>query len=84
MPPHGGRKSCAIFLEASIPIFSEKNAIGGFHALTSASLDVMKRYNDTNVAVQDRLRWHCSTTPTRGSWGKGFRGHPEELYSAHL
>src|SRR5881396_2615993 len=30
---HGGRKSYAIFVETSIPIFSEKNAVTGFHAL---------------------------------------------------
>ncbi|HSP44455.1 MAG TPA: TonB-dependent receptor, partial [Chthoniobacterales bacterium] len=31
-PARGGRKSYAVFVETSIPIFSEKNAIPGFHA----------------------------------------------------
>ncbi|MFN2622249.1 MAG: TonB-dependent receptor plug domain-containing protein [Chthoniobacterales bacterium] len=87
---HGGRKSYAIFVETSIPIFSEKNAIGGFHAL---DINIAGRYeaflnNDTNVAVPKiGLRWQPmdDTLTMRFTWGKGFREPAlEELYSAPI
>jgi len=86
----GGRKSYAIFVETSIPIFSEKNAISGFHAL---DINVAGRYeaflnNDTNVAVPKvGLRWQPfdDTLTLRFTWGKGFREPSlEELYSAPI
>jgi outer membrane receptor protein involved in Fe transport len=84
----GGRKSYAVFVESSIPIFSEKNAIPGFHAF---DINVAGRYeaflnNDTNVAVPKvGLRWQPldETLTLRFTWGKGFREPSlEELYSA--
>src|SRR5436190_3354277 len=87
---HGGRKSYAIFVETSIPIFSEKNAVTGFHAL---DINIAGRYeaflnNDTNVAVPKvGLRWQPmdDTLTVRFTWGKGFREPAlEELYSAPI
>lgn len=87
---HGGRKSYAIFVETSIPIFSEKNAIGGFHAL---DINLAGRYeaflnNDTNVAVPKiGVRWQPmdDTLTVRFTWGRGFREPSlEELYSAPI
>jgi iron complex outermembrane receptor protein len=87
---HGGRKSYAIFVETSIPIFSAKNEIGGFHAL---DINIAGRYeaflnNDTNVAVPKvGLRWQPmdDTLTVRFTWGKGFREPSlEELYSAPI
>jgi hypothetical protein len=87
-PARGGRKSYAIFVETSIPVFSEKNAIPGFHAF---DINVAGRYeaflnNDTNVAVPKvGLRWQPldETLTLRFTWGKGFREPSlEELYSA--
>jgi iron complex outermembrane receptor protein len=89
-PARGGRKSYAIFVESSIPIFSEKNAIGGFHAL---DINIAGRYeaflnNDTNVAVPKiGIRWQPfdDTLTLRFTWGKGFREPSlEELYSAPI
>jgi iron complex outermembrane receptor protein len=86
----GGRKSYAIFTEAIVPIFSEKNAIGGFHAL---DLNLAGRYeafrnNDTSVAVPKLgLRWQPfdDSLTLRATWGKGFREPSlEELYSAPI
>src|SRR5436190_16803959 len=87
---HGGRKSYAIFVETSIPIFSEKNAVTGFHAL---DINAAGRYeaflnNDTNVAVPKiGVRWQPvdDTLTVRFTWGKGFREPAlEELYSAPI
>lgn len=89
-PARGGRKSYAIFLEASIPVFSEKNEIGGFHAL---EINVAGRYeeflnNNTNVAVPKiGVRWQPldSSLTLRFTWGLGFREPSlEELYSAPI
>ena len=86
----GGRKSYAIFVEASLPIFGEKNAIAGFHAF---DINVAGRYeaflnNDTNVAVPKvGLRWQPidDSLTLRFTWGKGFREPSlEELYSAPI
>ena len=86
----GGRKSYAIFVESSIPIFSEKNAIGGFHAL---EVNIAGRYeaflnNDTNVAVPKvGVRWQPfdDSLTLRFTWGLGFREPSlEELYSAPI
>src|SRR2546423_3745038 len=87
---HGGRKSYAIFVEMSIPIFSEKNAVTGFHAL---DINAAGRYeaflnNDTNVAVPKiGVRWQPvdDTLTVRFTWGLGFREPSlEELYSAPI
>jgi iron complex outermembrane receptor protein len=87
-PARGGRKSYAIFVETSIPIFSEKNAVAGFHAL---DINAAGRYeaflnNDTNVAVPKvGIRWQPfdESFTLRFTWGKGFREPSlEELYSA--
>jgi iron complex outermembrane recepter protein len=89
-PARGGRKSYAIFVETSIPIFSEKNAIPGFHAL---DINAAGRYeeflnNDTNVAVPKvGIRWQPidDSLTVRFTWGKGFREPSlEELYSAPI
>ncbi|MEY2563496.1 MAG: iron complex outerrane recepter protein [Verrucomicrobiota bacterium] len=86
----GGRKSYAIFVESTIPIFSEKNAITGFHAL---DLSLAGRYeefrnNNTNVAVPKiGLRWQPldDSLTLRATWGKGFREPSlEELYSSPI
>jgi outer membrane receptor protein involved in Fe transport len=87
---HGGRKSYAIFVETSIPIFSQKNAIPGFHAL---DINAAGRYeaflnNDTDVAVPKiGVRWQPldDTFTVRFTWGLGFREPSlEELYSAPI
>ncbi|MGI8821673.1 MAG: TonB-dependent receptor plug domain-containing protein [Chthoniobacterales bacterium] len=86
----GGRKSYAFFAEASIPIFSEKNSIPGFHALelTAAGRYEAFRNNDTDVAVPKvGLRWQPldDSLTLRATWGKGFREPSlEELYSAPI
>jgi iron complex outermembrane receptor protein len=89
-PARGGRKSYAIFVETSIPIFSEKNAVAGFHAL---DINAAGRYeaflnNDTNVAVPKvGLRWQPldESLTLRFTWGRGFREPSlEELYSAPI
>src|SRR4051812_27426702 len=87
---HGGRKSYAVFVEATIPIFGEKNAISGFHAF---DINIAGRYeaflnNDTNVAVPKiGLRWQPfdDSLTLRFTWGRGFREPSlEELYSAPI
>ncbi|MEY2585363.1 MAG: iron complex outerrane recepter protein, partial [Verrucomicrobiota bacterium] len=87
---HGGRKSYAIFVETSIPIFSEKNAVTGFHAL---DVNAAGRYeaflnNNTSVAVPKiGVRWQPvdDTLTIRFTWGLGFREPSlEELYSAPI
>ena len=84
----GGRKSYAIFVETSIPVFSEKNAITGFHALdiNAAGRYEEFRNNDTNVAVPKvGIRWQPfdDSLTVRFTWGLGFREPSlEELYSA--
>ena len=86
----GGRKSYAFFAEAIIPIFSQKNAIPGFHALdlTAAGRYEAFRNNDTNVAVPKiGMRWQPldESLTFRLTWGKGFREPSlEELYSAPI
>jgi iron complex outermembrane recepter protein len=89
-PARGGRKSYAIFVEATLPIFGEKNAVAGFHAL---DINLAGRYeaflnNDTNVAVPKvGLRWQPfdEQLTLRFTWGKGFREPSlEELYSAPI
>jgi iron complex outermembrane receptor protein len=86
----GGRKSYAIFVETSIPIFSEKNAIGGFHALdlTAAGRYEEFRNNNTSVAVPKiGVRWQPldDSLTLRATWGKGFREPSlEELYSGTI
>jgi len=86
----GGRKSFAIFVETSIPVFSEKNAITGFHALDiyAAGRYEEFRNNDTNVAVPKvGLRWQPidDSLTVRFTWGLGFREPSlEELYSAPI
>ncbi|HEV2839936.1 MAG TPA: TonB-dependent receptor, partial [Chthoniobacterales bacterium] len=89
-PAVGGRKSYAIFVETLIPIFSDKNAIPGFHALdlTAAGRYEEFRNNDTNVAVPKiGLRWQPfdDSLTVRFTWGKGFREPSlEELYSSPI
>lgn len=86
----GGRKSYAFSAEASVPIFSEKNAITGFHALdvTAAGRYEAFRNNNTDVAVPKfGLRWQPidDSLTIRATWGKGFREPSlEELYSSPI
>jgi iron complex outermembrane recepter protein len=86
----GGRKSYAVFVETNIPVFSEKNAIPGFHAL---DINAAGRYeeflnNNTNVAVPKiGIRWQPfdESFTLRFTWGLGFREPSlEELYSAPI
>jgi len=89
-PARGGRKSYAVFVETSIPIFSEKNAIAGFHAfdINAAGRYEEFRNNNTNVAVPKvGVRWQPfdDSLTLRFTWGKGFREPSlEELYSAPI
>ena len=86
----GGRKSYALFVETSIPVFSEKNAIPGFHALdiNAAGRYEEFRNNNTNVAVPKiGVRWQPidDSLTLRFTWGLGFREPSlEELYSAPI
>src|SRR5436190_6301930 len=86
----GGRKSYALFVETSIPVFSEKNAIAGFHALdiNAAGRYEEFRNNNTNVAVPKvGVRWQPidDSLTLRFTWGLGFREPSlEELYSAPI
>jgi iron complex outermembrane recepter protein len=87
---HGGRKSYAIFVETNIPIFSEKNAITGFHALdiNAAGRYEEFRNNNTNVAVPKiGVRWQPfdDSLTLRFTWGLGFREPSlEELFSGPI
>ncbi len=86
----GGRKSFAFYSETNVPIFSQQNAIGGFHALdlTAAVRYEEFRNNNTNVAVPKfGLRWQPldDSLTLRATWGKGFREPAlEELYTAPI
>jgi iron complex outermembrane recepter protein len=87
---HGGRKSYALFVETNIPIFSEKNAVTGFHALeiNAAGRYEEFRNNNTNVAVPKvGIRWQPidDSLTLRFTWGLGFREPSlEELYSGPI
>ena len=89
-PARGGRKSYAFNAEATVPIFSPKNAITGFHALdfTAATRYEAFENNDTNVLVPKfGLRWQPldESLTVRATWGKGFREPSlEELFSAPI
>jgi len=86
----GGRKSYAFFVETSIPVFSDKNAIPGFHAfdISAAGRYEKFRNNDTDVAVPKvGVRWQPidDSLTLRFTWGLGFREPSlEELYSAPI
>src|SRR5438477_2023872 len=86
----GGRKSFAVYSEANIPIFSEKNAISGFRSLeiTAAGRYEQFRNNDTDVAVPKfGIRWQPfdQQLTLRATWGEGFREPTlEELFSAPI
>ena len=83
----GGRKSYALFVETSFPIFSSKNAIPGFHALDITAAGRYEAFlnNDTEVAVPKvGVRWQPldDSLTLRFTWGLGFREPSlEELYS---
>ncbi|MDQ6860649.1 MAG: TonB-dependent receptor [Verrucomicrobiota bacterium] len=87
-PARGGRKSYAFFVETSIPVFSEKNAIPGFHALDISAAGRYEKFrnNNTDVAVPKvGVRWQPfdESLTARFTWGLGFREPSlEELYSA--
>jgi outer membrane receptor protein involved in Fe transport len=86
----GGRKSYAIFVETSIPIFGEKNAVPGFHALDINAAGRYEKFlnNNTDVAVPKvGVRWQPfdESLTLRFTWGLGFREPSlEELYSAPI
>jgi iron complex outermembrane recepter protein len=86
----GGRKSYAIFTEMSIPVFSDKNAIPGFHAFDINAAGRYERFlnNNTDVAVPKiGVRWQPfdDSLTLRFTWGLGFREPSlEELYSAPI
>ena len=83
----GGRKSYAVFIETSFPIFSSKNEIPGFHALDITAAGRYEAFlnNDTDVAVPKvGVRWQPldDSLTLRFTWGLGFREPSlEELYS---
>jgi outer membrane receptor protein involved in Fe transport len=85
---HGGRKSYAVYTESTVPIFSEKNAITGFHALDITGAARFEEFlnNDTNVLVPKvGVRWQPidDSLTLRATWGEGFREPAlEELFSA--
>jgi iron complex outermembrane recepter protein len=85
---HGGRKSYALYTETTIPIFSEKNAITGFHALEISAAARFEAFlnNNTNVLVPKiGIRWQPldETLTLRATWGEGFREPSlEELFSS--
>jgi outer membrane receptor protein involved in Fe transport len=87
---NGGRRSYALFVETSIPIFSPQNAIPGFHALeiTAAGRYEQFRNNDTDVAVPKvGVRWQPidDSLTLRFTWGLGFREPSlEELFSGPI
>ncbi|MDQ2658870.1 MAG: TonB-dependent receptor, partial [Verrucomicrobiota bacterium] len=89
-PAVGGRKSYAFYVETTIPIVSEKNAITGFHALdvTAAGRYERFRNNNTDVAVPKvGVRWQPfdESLTLRFTWGRGFREPSlEELYAAPI
>jgi iron complex outermembrane receptor protein len=86
----GGRKSYALFVETLIPVFSEKNAIPGFHAfdISAAGRYEKFRNNDTDVAVPKvGVRWQPidESLTLRFTWGLGFREPSlEELFSGPI
>ncbi len=57
----GGRKSYAFFVETSIPVFSEKNAITGFHAL---EINAAGRYEEFR---NNDTTWRCRKWDFAGS-----------------
>ena len=85
---HGGRKSYALYTETSVPFFSPKNAVAGFHALelTAAARFEAFLNNNTNVLVPKiGIRWQPldDSLTLRATWGEGFREPAlEELFSA--
>ncbi len=86
----GGRKSYAFYAETTIPVFSPKNSVVGFHALdfTAAARFEDFRNNDTNVLVPKvGMRWQPidEQLTFRSTWGEGFREPSlEELFSAPI
>ncbi|MDQ6621858.1 MAG: TonB-dependent receptor [Verrucomicrobiota bacterium] len=89
-PARGGRKSYAFYVETQIPVFSDKNAIPGFHAfdVTAAGRYEAFRNNNTDVAVPKvGVRWQPidDSLTLRFTWGLGFREPSlEELYSSPI
>ncbi len=53
----GGRKSYAIFVETNIPIFSEKNAVPGFHALDINAAGRYEEFMNNNTNVCGAESW---------------------------
>ncbi|MFL6527274.1 MAG: TonB-dependent receptor plug domain-containing protein [Chthoniobacterales bacterium] len=89
-PATGGRKSYAFYAETTVPIFSEKNAIPGIHALDITGAGRFEDFenNDTNVMVPKvGFRWQPfdEQLTLRSTWGEGFREPSlEELFSAPI
>lgn len=87
-PARGGRKSYAFYAESSIPVFSSKNAVPGFHALEFTAAGRFEDFenNDTNVMVPKfGMRWQPldEQLTLRATWGEGFREPSlEELFSS--
>jgi iron complex outermembrane receptor protein len=72
------RKSLGLYSEATLPIFSQANAIAGFHALDFVGSVRFENYfdNDTNIVVPKAgLRWQPfdDSFTFRATWGEGFR-----------
>jgi outer membrane receptor protein involved in Fe transport len=72
-----GRKTYALYAEASLPVFSSTFSAPGFHALefTAAARYEEFRNNDTNVLVPKfGVRWQPldESLTVRATWGEGF------------
>ncbi|PZR74604.1 MAG: hypothetical protein DLM73_07420 [Chthoniobacterales bacterium] len=89
-PARGGRKSYALYVETSIPVFSEKNRIPGFYSFDISAAGRYEAFlnNNTDVAVPKiGVKWQPfdSSLTLRFTWGLGFREPSlEELYSAPI
>jgi iron complex outermembrane receptor protein len=87
---HGGRKSYAFYAEATIPIFSPKNAITGFHSLELSAAGRYEKFrnNDTEVAVPKLgIRWQPfdEQLTLRATWAQTFLEPTlEELFAAPI
>ncbi len=86
-PIFGERDINSIFSEISIPIFSDANAIPGFHSLTVGSSFRYSDYSDFGSTVDPKVtvRWQPidETLTIRGSYSTSFKAPTfSELYTA--
>ncbi|PZR78381.1 MAG: hypothetical protein DLM52_02995 [Chthoniobacterales bacterium] len=87
---HGGRKSYSFYAESIVPIFGEKNALPGLHALEFTAGVRFEEFlnNDSNVVVPKfGMRWQPvdQQLTLRATWGEGYRQPSlEELFGAPI